>query len=320
MNDQISKNPLLAPILHSFDIKRGKKTGAVPRSWLLVLLRIFDQLGDADHALTDDDLYTYDYTLKKSRANAIPELLRKHGFPVQLGMGHEGITTRGAPGLRVFRAIEGGAVLDGRSKEERKALIKEAIEILRLELSHTIGQKPVKLEENVFQDSGDFVGALLRAVENRSNGRVEQALVGAKLQLRYPTEVITAHPTFAGDAQTGRECDFATGNMRVIVSVTPKDPHFDSALFFAREGRQVFLVVGEKAFSAARRRIAQEKANGPVRVSAVQDYVAGNMAEIARDRKITPHEMCIELVTEYNKRIINDYDPSLQVVMPESTS
>jgi hypothetical protein len=282
----------------------------------LVLLRILDEVRDGDRALEEDDLYSYDYTLKRSRATAIPRLLRKHGFPVQLGMGGEGVTTRGAPGLRVFRAIKGGGVLHGRSPEKRIALINEAIEILRLELSRTIGQKPVELPEHLFQDSGSFVGALLHAVENRSNGRVEQALVGAKLQLRHPREAVSAQPTFAGDAQTGRECDFAVGNTRVIVSVSPKNSHFDSAVYFAKERKNVFLVVSDESFNAARRRIAAAKALGLVRVLTVQDYVAGNMAEIADERRITPQEMCVDLVAEYNKRIANDYDASLQVVPP----
>ena len=39
---------------------------------------------------------------------------------------------------------------------------------------------------SLFEQTGTFVESLLKAVENRSNGRVEQALVGAKLQLRFP--------------------------------------------------------------------------------------------------------------------------------------
>jgi hypothetical protein len=318
MNAPFDKNPLIPPILHSFTIKRGKKTHAVTRNWILVLLRILDAIAQSDRPLDDDDLYTYDYTLKKSRAKAIPELLWKHGFPIQLGMSAEGVTTRGAPGLRVFRAIGGGAVLQGCSKEERNALISQAIEVLRSELLVTIGQKPVEIPDHAFGDAGNFVQALLHALENRSNGRVEQALVGAKLQLRFPGEVISSEPAFAGDAQTKRECDFSTGEMRIIVSVSPKDSHFESAAYFSREHREVFFVVSERSLNAARKRIAAAKLPRRVFVLSVQDYVASNMAETARDRKITAREMCMELVAEYNKRIANDYDPSLQVKLPSA--
>ena len=41
--------------------------GVVPKSWLLVLLCILDRVRDSETPLLDDDLYSYDYTLKGSR-------------------------------------------------------------------------------------------------------------------------------------------------------------------------------------------------------------------------------------------------------------
>src|ERR1051326_3009277 len=76
-----SGNPLLAPIIDSFGIKRAKKTSIVPPNSLLAMLLILDRIHDSDAPLYEDDLYTYDYTLKDSRGAAIKALLRKHGFP-----------------------------------------------------------------------------------------------------------------------------------------------------------------------------------------------------------------------------------------------
>ena len=132
-------NPLLAALFDSFEVKRKKRTGTVPPNWILALLCVLDAIAESPNPLTEDEMYTYDYTLIKSRSNAIVRLLEKHGFPTKTGLSGEGVTVRGAPCLRVFRAIKGGAVLAGRPDEEKKALIKEAIELLRSELLLTIG-------------------------------------------------------------------------------------------------------------------------------------------------------------------------------------
>jgi hypothetical protein len=232
-------------------------------------------------------------------------------------MSKEGITVRGAPGLRVFRALRGGAVISNYSEERREALILEAVELIRKELLQVVGQKPVKLPEHVLNNSGDFVATLLQHVENRSAGRVEQALVGAKLQIRFPRKTIEVNPTFAGDQQTNRECDFTVDNLRVIVSATPNDGHYQSAMALADRGREVFLVVGERSYDRARKRIRETGYSGTVRVATIQDYVAGNMTEIGNEQGVPAREMCLKLVAEYNTRIAADYDSSLQVA-PEN--
>ncbi len=310
------RNPLLEPIRESFAKKRRKKDGLVPRNWLLIVLCILDMIAESDTGLSEDDVYTYDYTLKKSRAKAIPTVLAKYSLPLNLGMGKEGITVRGAPGLRMFRAMQGGAVIMDRPREERQLLIHEAIELVRVELLRVLGRKSVELPVHVFEQTGTFVAALLKAVENRSNGRVEQAIVGAKLQLRFPNIPIPSNPGFAGDRQTGRDCDFEVENIRVIVSVSPKDQHFESAKLLADRGRQVFLVVSKKAFAAAGKRMDRDGYQGKVLVATVEFYVAGNMTEISTERKITAGEMCLLLAEEYNRRIVADNDESLQVVLP----
>ena len=177
----------------------------------------------------------------------------------------------------------------------------------------------MELKPHEFDACDVFVEALLTATENRSHGRVEQALVGAKLQIRYPNENVAIQAAFAGDAQTNRESDFAIGELRVVVSVTPKDSHYKSAISLARDRRRVTLVVSDKSVNSARNRIRDAKISG-IQVRTVTEYVAGNMDEIAQERKISSHEMCMELLSEYNKRIIRDNDPSLQVVPPAKRS
>jgi hypothetical protein len=220
------KNPLIEAIQNSFEVKRGKKDGLVPRSWLLVVLCILDRIRESDGPLSEDDAYTYDCTLKRSRAKAIPKLLGKYSFPLELGMGRAGITTRGAPGLRLFRAIKGGAVIADRPKAKQALFLREAVDLVWEEMLSVVGQGPVGIPFHRFEQTSAFVESLFDAVKNRSNGRVEQALVGAKLQLRYPKIAVPNNPGFAGDRQTGRHCDFEVENLRVIVSVSPKDQHF----------------------------------------------------------------------------------------------
>lgn len=311
-----NSNPLLPPIIESFKIKRAIGTGLVSRNWLLIMLRLLDLLHDSEKPLVEDEVYTYDYTLKNSRAAAIPALLSKHGFPTKLGLSREGVTVRGAPGLRVFRAWKGGRVIMDFPVNARRAMVLEAIELVRAEVLRVVEQKPVMLGSSCFDQTGTFITELLDAVVNRSQGRVEQALVGAKLQLRFPKNKIPDQPAFAPDKQTGRESDYDIDNMRVIVSVAPKDVHYLTAAKLASENREVTLVVTEKTFAAAKNRIKRDKESGRVLVIAVEDYVTSNMKEIAHDRNVNARQMCLLLVAEYNRRIAYDNDTSLQIVIP----
>ena len=201
------------------------------------------------------------------------------------------------------------------SAHQREAWILEAVEAIREEIMKVVGQKPVALPSNVFEHTGKFIPALLEATMNRSNGRVEQALVGAKLQLRFGVEV-PINTGFAPDRQTGRECDYEVGQIRVVVSVSPSQGHFTSAKLLADEGREVYLVVSEKAFPSAKKRIQDDGYTGPVTVLSVGDYVTSNMKEIGHAMSIDAREMCLRLVAEYNRRIAFDRDHSLQVVPP----
>ncbi|MCI0640792.1 MAG: DUF4928 family protein [Gemmataceae bacterium] len=307
-------NPLLPPILQSFKIKRTKN-GAIPPNWLLIVLKLLDYFRTSEAGLSEDDIYTYDYTLKKSRASAIPKLLEKYGLP-KVRLSSEGVTVRGAPGLRIFRAVNGGAVL-GTDKVRREDLILEAVELIRKEILKGLGQQPIKLPAHCFNHSGNFVRALLESTKNRSQGQVEQALVGAKLQLRFPNEVIRVIGAFAGDRQTGREADHEVKNLRVIVSVSPKPQHFRAAESLAKVGREVCLVVGEKSYNAARKQMTVDS-TATITVATVADYVTANMKEIAQGANLTAAEMCLRLVAEYNKHVAKKHDSSLQVLLPDS--
>ncbi len=180
-----------------------------------------------------------------------------------------------------------------------------------------LGQGPIEIPSHRFDDTASFVESLFEAVANRSNGRVEQALVGAKLQLRYPGSEVPNNPSFAGDRQTGRDCDFAVENSRVIVSVSPKEQHYASAISLAAQGRTVYLIVAEGTADAVRGKLKRMRPPKSVIVAGVEQYVTSNMGEIETERKITPREVCLQLVREYNRRILADNDRSLQVVVPE---
>jgi hypothetical protein len=181
-------NPLLPPLQEALDKKRHRGTGLVHRSWLLVLLTILDHVQKAGAELSEDDIYTYDYTLQGSRG-ATARLVAKHSFP-DLGMKKEGVTTRGAPGLRFFKAVQGGAILKELDNGLQERFLKEAIDLLRTEARKVEEQPYLELPYSAFENAGTFLRALLDAAKKRSQGRVEQAVVEAKLQLRFPDEVI----------------------------------------------------------------------------------------------------------------------------------
>jgi hypothetical protein len=76
------------------------------------------------------------------------------------------------------------------------------------------------------------------------------------------------------------------------------------------------LVVGEESYTSARKKMSADAA-GTITVVTVVDYVTGNMKEIAKALRLTPSEMCLRLVAEYNKRVAVENDQSLQVIIPQ---
>lgn len=311
-----TENPLLKPIRDSFLHKRSQKTGLVSPNWLLAVLVVLDFLRQTNLPVPEDDIYTYDFSLKKSRGKAIVSLLEKYGFPPNPGISREGVTTRGAPGFRILRDVGFGLAIAGVDQDSRNLLLDAAVELVRTEMIRFLGRDPISLPEHRLGSVGLFVQSLLEAVENRSNGRVEQAIVGAKLQLRFPEIEVPNERAFAGDRQTGRDCDFEVGELRVIVSVSPKPQHFDVVRQLVDCGKEVVLVVSEKHLRSATGHIMKWKLPDPPQVASVYGYIKSNLTEISVAKQISKSEMCQKLIVEYNRRVEVENDPSLRVVLP----
>src|SRR5690606_35790777 len=66
-----------------------------------------------------------------------------------------------------------------------------------------------------------WIASILSEARGRSGGKVEQHLVGAKLEERHPDIAIPNHPGHAADVQTGRAGDFTVGSTAYHVTAAP---------------------------------------------------------------------------------------------------
>ncbi|WP_425569404.1 DUF4928 family protein [Nonomuraea salmonea] len=77
------------------------------------------------------------------------------------------------------------------------------------------------------------VANLMQAGRERGGttaGAIAQHLVGAKLQIRFPSERINVESYTTADVQTGRAGDFQVGDTAIHVTMSPSERLFRRAL------------------------------------------------------------------------------------------
>ena len=118
------------------------------------------------------------------------------------------------------------------------------------------------------------------ARETGKVGPVAQHLVGAKLQLRFPTETISNESYSTADDQLGRPGDFFVGSTVFHVTVAPMPPVFDKCIKNLEDGYRVYLLVPERELSGARYN-AENKAPGKIAVESIESFVGQNIEELS---------------------------------------
>jgi hypothetical protein len=133
------------------------------------------------------------------------------------------ITTRQAhqDGQRLLDRLGWGDKLKGMPNVERNAMVNDAISLLVSEAHHWMQRQHLKVSCDQQDSPAAWIGAILDEARGRSGGKVEQHLVGAKLEARHPGVDIPNHPGHAGDAQTDRPGDFTVGSTCYHVTAAP---------------------------------------------------------------------------------------------------
>ena len=162
---------------------------------------------------------------------------------------------------------------------------------------------------------------ILTAAAERSDkptGTVLQHLVGAKLELRFPSLDIGRDQANAGDAQTNRQGDFQLGTTAFHVTVSPMEKLMDRCAENVRHGYRPVILVPENRLAGARQMAEDNGLGEAVNVVEAETFIGTNIEELAEYSSDRIREGLARLVRRYNERI-EDVEPDGSLRVDEPT-
>ncbi|HEV3316594.1 MAG TPA: DUF4928 family protein [Candidatus Angelobacter sp.] len=300
-------------VLKWLDSYRNKKTGIAARNVVAAGIVVLDKLCQKT-LLAEEDAFTSRGELKGARSG-LDKVLERHGIPATYLK--EATGRQAATYARILlQKLEYGKRLRGdANNQERQERLQEAIEIMRAEAFQWLQRQPLKIDCNRQSSPAVWVNTILKKAQGRSGGKVEQHLVGAKLQERYLTKILVPNfPGHAGDLQTKRSGDFDVGRISYHVTANPTRDHLRKCKDNAASNRIPVLIVPGNKVADARFYARDEGVEDRVTVLSLEDFIAQNVIEISSERDNDLFETMTSIINEYNRRIQEiETDPSLKI-------
>lgn len=262
--------------------------------------------------LTDDDVFTAGGQLIGSRGNALHTLLSEQGVPRFL---RDGVTTRSTNKFRrLLVALDYGHCLSRMRESERSGVIDRLMYLVKAKIDEKLARQHLTVTCDRRRSPLAWVEEILAVGRERSEGRVEQHLIGAKLEIRLPHAGIRRDAAYAGDAQTGRHGDFRTPQAIYHVTAAPSNTVIVRCKENVEEGLSPVLLVPRTALERAKGLAQAEGLEQQITLFAIEDFVAHNIVELAEDRAQAFIDTLREIIRIYNERIQSaETDKSLRI-------
>ncbi len=148
-----------------------------------------------------------------------------------------------------------------------------------------------------------WIGNILSEAKGRSGGKVEQHLIGAKLERCHPALDIPNNPSHAGDAQTGRPGDFLVGSTAYHVTASPGSGVLEKCAANLRAGLHPVLVVPRDVADKARHIAEDQGIADRVTILAIEDFIASNIIEMTNGQQDAFVTELKAIITAYNRRL-----------------
>ncbi|MGD1088256.1 MAG: DUF4928 family protein [Verrucomicrobiota bacterium] len=243
----------------------------------------------------------------------LSKILMKHGIPEKF---LKEITTRQAhqDGQHLYEQLGYGNALSALDDAERKKQLAAGLAKLRGLALAWLGRQHIQLACGRQCSPATWIAAILDEAKGKSGGKVEQHLVGAKLEKRHPDIPIPNHPGHAGDMQTGRSGDFVVGTTCFHVTASPTSAVVSKCAGNIQSGlHPVLLVPREQA--AKSRHLAEDKGiMNDVTIIAIEDFVASNIIELSSGKQSEFINTLRSIIDAYNRRLEEvETDMSLRI-------
>jgi hypothetical protein len=232
----------------------------------------------------------------------LPKLLAKYGIPERF---LREATTRQAhqDGQRLFEALGYGKALSGLDERERQRQIKQGIDRLTSLAIAWLGRQHIQVACGRHCSPSAWIAAILQEAKGKSGGKVEQHLVGAKLEKRHPSIEIANHPGHAGDVQTGRSGDFVVGTSCFHVTASPTSGVISKCAENVGTGLHPVLVVPRDQVAKARHLAEDHGIPNDITIIAIEDYLASNIIELSNGQQSEFVTTLQAIIDAYNRRL-----------------
>ena len=204
-------------------------------------------------------------------------------------------------------------------KAKRLLALEEVQRFLLARVREFFSRERIKFVFTTEKSTANLIGDILAAARaSGKEGPVAQYLVGAKLQLRFPSTSISNDSSSSADQQTGRDGDFTVQDTAFHVTVAPMAAVYEKCVANLNEGKCAFLLVPTRSVEGARQN-AENVASGRIDVAAIESFVGFNVNEIAMFGKGASAQALRKLLEIYNSRVKEvETDLSLMIDIPKN--
>ncbi len=159
-----------------------------------------------------------------------------------------------------------------------------------------------------------WINSILKRVKDKSDDRIEQYLVGAKLQKYYENCPIPNHPAHSADVQTERLGDFTIHKTVYHITAAPSQAVIQKCYANLRAGKHPILLVPQEKKATAVAFAEQEHLESQISIISIEDFITVNIIEISTGEKRDFFQILQDIIEIYNKRLSEvETDMSLRI-------
>ncbi|MBI1256044.1 MAG: DUF4928 domain-containing protein [Chloroflexi bacterium] len=263
--------------------------------------------------INDEDVITTGGQLRGGRGSNLRAVLRKYGLRDDLLS--DGVTTRSTQRFRDFMAaIDYGKELAQLSQSEREEVVRLAMKSVSSRVLKLTTRDPLVIDLSNRKSLTAQVTFMLNLSRERSRGRVEQHLVGAKLEERFGREKVNRERAYSADVQTSRAGDFAIGTTIYHVTASPMLTLGQKIRANLAANYTPVLIVPGDMITRATDLMNELELNNQVEIFSLEMFLTQNILEMADSQGVNHTEMLRRILAIYNERIqATETDQSLRI-------
>lgn len=252
--------------------------------------------------LSRKDIITSGGEVMGSRGNRLREILGTYGIPSKF---LKEATTRQAhqDGQKLLEALGYGEALSGLDPSKRVQVVDRLISELVRHADIWLGRQHLRVACNRQLSPLSWIKAILREAKGKSGGKVEQHLVGAKLQTRHPEVQVANFPSHAGDAQTQRQADFLVGTTAYHVTAAPGPDVIGKCKTNIDSGLHPVLLVPRDQIERCTGLAQGLGIENQVTINAIEEFVSMNIIELSTGESTNFIETLKKIIDTYNLRL-----------------